>query len=239
MHFGNFLLDRQKITKDHLEDALQHQKFFPGRLGTQLVELEFISLSDLELVLSYFYEVPEANDQEMDHLDEFCKNLAPVEIVEKFQIIPIKKTSNSLHVAMVNPKNEKALKWLKKNSGCDLKIFSISEIRFSYYLFRHYNRELNQRIRNIYFGYLKQKCKKKLQNEGLVKKEKESTIPKSSFENDKKDLEKLGIKPLAENEFLSEGDYEQWLNMHIQHYGSVPSPPSNEPEIEFAKVPKL
>jgi len=237
MEFGTYLLKQKKINEGNLEDALQHQKYFPGRLGTQLVELRFLTLMDLEIVLGYFFEVPDASDQDLQNMDEFCRNMFPVESIEKVQFLPLEKTAEHFSVAMVNPKDLKAIEWLENSSELKLKIFSISEIRFSYFLFKHFNRELDQRIRNIYFGYLKDKIKNKLPKE-RVSDEEDRSIP-IALENDKKDLEKLGIKPLADDEYLSDDSFEEMMEGAIMHYGSVPPPPSTESDIKFAKVPKI
>jgi len=217
---GQILLIDHLISEDQLEDALQNQKFFHGRLGTQLVDLGFIGVAQLEEVLSRKFGVPQAMDAELETISRNCLHQFPVEALQRFQMIPYKMNSQSLFIGMVNPNDQKAIEWIGSQTNLKIVVTALSEIKFHYFLFRHFRGESDVRIRNLYFEYLKEKCKRKLSD-------KKSEPPgRKLFTTDLNKLLALGIKPLDANEELSsEGDQEVLLQGLIQYHIDPPPPP--------------
>ena len=57
-HLGKYLLENGIVTAEQLEEALQSQVAFGGRLGTNLVELGYVSLEDLAVHLAAHAGIP-------------------------------------------------------------------------------------------------------------------------------------------------------------------------------------
>jgi len=223
MAIGEILLAQDRISEDQLEDALVHQKFFSGKTGSQLVDLGFLNPLELEEALSIQFGVPSAEEQDLKYLDEFCRHQFPIEIIIRYQMIPLALVKNCLAVAMTRPFDEEALKMLGKTLGKkEVRIFCMSEIRFHYYLFQHFQKGSDTRLRNLYFRYMKDRCKKVLHaNNNFSEQEflledpifgMDSEAPPTLF-TDPKQLEALGLKPLGKNEELSGKNHEEWLQM--------------------------
>ena len=58
MKLGDWLLSKGKITQEQLDRALHDHGFFGGRLGTNLVELGYLRLDELEKHLSEHLRIP-------------------------------------------------------------------------------------------------------------------------------------------------------------------------------------
>ena len=55
---GQYLIRQGLITAEQLDEALQHQALYGARLGTNLVDLAFVTLSELAQQLSTFHRAP-------------------------------------------------------------------------------------------------------------------------------------------------------------------------------------
>lgn len=233
MALGEILVSKKKITFEQLEDALVHQKFFAGKAGTHLVELGYLSLPDLEKSLSEFFQVPSVSDGELENIDDFCRHQFPIEMIERFQVIPFKLFGGVLSAAMTNPDDHASIAYLRKILQCRLEVFSISEIRFQYFLFRLFNREWkngDSRIRNLFIAHRKRRAQSALGKDpkpkafgvssgdqfvidrafGLPTFDDEQQAVAPVVLNDPK-LGALGIKPLDRHEELVKEADPTWL----------------------------
>jgi hypothetical protein len=148
--FGQYLLRNQIVSQDQLNEALQCQVIFGGRLGTNLVELGYLTLDDLARLLSRRSGVPAASVEELEDLPKETLGSIPKALVEKFKIIPIKIEAKTLHVAVCDPTDLKTMDEIAFSTGMRVKPYLLPELRMFYLLEKHYG--LKRDIRYIRLG---------------------------------------------------------------------------------------
>lgn len=148
LKLGELLINRKLFTRRQLEEALEAQALFGGRLGTVLIEMGAIGELDLAQVLSEQLGVPFANpDQLVDIPDAALKALTP-ELAQTYQVLPLRLENRVLTVVMANPHNIRAVHELGTLTGYVIRPFLVPELRLSYALEHYYRLPRKQR------GYL-------------------------------------------------------------------------------------
>ncbi len=104
LRLGDLLLKAQLITQDQLNKALEEQRSLGGRLGEVLMRLGFVSEEDIIECLSHQFGVPSINLRHFE-IDEAVAKLVPVDLLRKYNVIPVNKTGATLTVAMADPTN--------------------------------------------------------------------------------------------------------------------------------------
>ena len=104
LKIGELLVRAKLITEDQLEKAIEAQKGSGGRIGEQLLKLDFVGEEDILDCLSQQFGVPSINLRHFD-VDESIIRLIPADIARKYQFIPVTKTGATLTVAMEDPTN--------------------------------------------------------------------------------------------------------------------------------------
>jgi len=148
--FGQYLLRNQVINQDQLNEALQCQVIFGGRLGTNLVELGYLTLDDLARLLSRRSGYPAASPEELEELPREILNSLPKTVIEKFKIIPIRIEAKTLHLAVCDPTDMKGMDEIAFATGMRIKPYLLPELRMFYLLERHYG--IKRDIRYIRLG---------------------------------------------------------------------------------------
>ncbi len=103
MKVGSMLVMQRIITEAQLEEALKNQVIFGGKIGTNLIELGYLTADRLSEFLSKNKGVPSVTSQELQDIPPQVIALIPAEIVKKHQIIPISLEKKRLTVAMADP----------------------------------------------------------------------------------------------------------------------------------------
>jgi type IV pilus assembly protein PilB len=125
---GELLVRNNLITKDQLTKALEEQKESGGqtRLGSILIKNNLIAESDLTSFLSKQYGVPSINLAEFE-IDSAIIKIIPVEIVQKYQVIPVNRAGSTLIIAMSDPSNIFAIDDIKFMTGYNVEVVVASE----------------------------------------------------------------------------------------------------------------
>jgi len=112
---GDLLVRNNLVTREQLTSALEEQKQAGSqvRLGTILIRNNIISEEDLISFLSKQYGVPSINLSELE-IDPAVIKVVPVDVAQKYQVVPVNRAGGTLIVAMSDPSN----------------IFAIDDIRF-------------------------------------------------------------------------------------------------------------
>jgi type IV pilus assembly protein PilB len=120
---GELLVRSNLITRDQLQRALEEQKNSGGqlRLGAILVKEGYISESELTAFLSKQYSVPSINLAEFE-IDPAVVKLLPVEVVQKYQAIPVNRSGSTLILAMSDPSNIFAIDDIKFMTGYNVEV---------------------------------------------------------------------------------------------------------------------
>ncbi|MEJ2199382.1 MAG: ATPase, T2SS/T4P/T4SS family, partial [Desulfuromonadales bacterium] len=123
---GELLVRNKLIDETQLAKALQEQKASGGRLGASLTKLGFLKEEDLAAFLSRQYGVPSINLNEFE-IDESVIKLVPVDVVQKYQLIPVNRAGSTLIVAMADPSNIFAIDDIKFMTGYNVEVVVTSE----------------------------------------------------------------------------------------------------------------
>src|SRR2546430_5648536 len=105
LRLGDLLMSRGLITREQLSDALFAQKQFGGRLGTNLVELGFLTDDQLAICLSEQLSVPYARPESLSAVPRDAIARMPRAIAEKYRAVPLRYVSGELHAGMADPQN--------------------------------------------------------------------------------------------------------------------------------------
>ncbi len=110
---GELLVINKLVTQDQLQRAVEEQRRKGGMLGSNIVELGYLTDRDLVSFISNHYGVPEVDLTNIEIEDELLK-LIPEDVAKKYQLIPLERNGATLRVVMVDPSN----------------IFAIDDIKF-------------------------------------------------------------------------------------------------------------
>ena len=96
------LLKNNIITEDKLKTAINRQKEKGGRLSDILIELKFITESELVSSLSQGLGFPIIDLLSLE-IDPEIINIIPYQTAQQYQIIPLSKREKFLTIAMADP----------------------------------------------------------------------------------------------------------------------------------------
>ena len=113
---GLQLVDAKVISSDDLSQALDIQQGEGGRLGSILVRMGVLSESTLLEFLSQHYGVSTV-ELSTCSIDESLRGLVPSEIVYQHLVLPVRKTTSRLSLAMADPTNASLLDELRFRTG--------------------------------------------------------------------------------------------------------------------------
>ncbi len=123
---GDLLIKEGVITAAQLQQALEYQKKNPGRLGSCLVKLNFVSEEDVTTFLSRQYGVPSINLAYFD-LDPAVAKLIPEDTARRYEVLPLSRVGSSLTIAMTDPTNVFAMDDIKFMTGFNIEPVVASE----------------------------------------------------------------------------------------------------------------
>ncbi len=99
---GRVLINSKLITEEQLQKALAVQRQEGGRLGSILVRQGLLDEKKLLTFLGQQYAVPVV-DLGAVEIDPAVVKLIPAEVVQKYTVMPIRRSGSTLTVAMADP----------------------------------------------------------------------------------------------------------------------------------------
>lgn len=132
------LVEEGVITELQLQNALQRQLIMGGKIGTNLLELKYVSDKELEGVLSKIYRVPTAPLDSLLNIPPSVINSIPQEFAVKHKVIPIRRELKEITVAMENPNNLGVIDEIGFVTGCRVAVVVASELRIALGLEKYY-----------------------------------------------------------------------------------------------------
>lgn len=138
MKVGNMLVKHNVISEAQLEEALRNQVIFGGKIGTNLIELGYITADKLAEFLSKNKGVPAATSQHLEHIPADVIAILPPEVVKKHQVIPISLEKKRLTVAMIDPTDLATIDKLGFMTGMYINPVVIPELLLLMALERYY-----------------------------------------------------------------------------------------------------
>jgi hypothetical protein len=132
---GRILRDRGVISEGQLQEAIQHQVLYGGRLGTSLYELGFITEERLTEALARAQGVPAADPR---NFQAEAVPLVPRKLVTRFKVIPWRLRGKTLFLGMVNPSDHTAVAQIGYSLGYIVRPLVVPEFRMVQMLHDHF-----------------------------------------------------------------------------------------------------
>jgi hypothetical protein len=132
---GRILRDRGVITDRQLQEAIQHQVLYGGRLGTSLHELGFITEERLADALARAKGVPAAD---LRTVEPEALALVPKKLAQRFKVFPCRLRGRTLFLAMVEPNDHAAVAHIGYSKGLIVRPLVVPEFRMVQLLRDHY-----------------------------------------------------------------------------------------------------
>jgi type IV pilus assembly protein PilB len=126
VRIGELLLKEKRITPEQLQEALNYQRQHGGKLGANLVKLEFVKDEEITALLSKQYGVPSIAINQFE-IDAAVIKLIPAETARKYQIVPLSRSGATLTIAMTDPTNVFAMDDVKFMTGYNVEPVVASE----------------------------------------------------------------------------------------------------------------
>lgn len=147
LRLGEYLLQQKLVNQEQLAHALERQVTVGGRLGTNLVELGFLTDLDLTRALSRHLKMAPAAPDVFDDIPADVIRLLPRELAGRHGAVPFRREGRAICVAMADPSELAALDELTFAAGCSIKPFLASEAKIQWALEKYYS--LTQPLRYV------------------------------------------------------------------------------------------
>ncbi|XID92582.1 GspE/PulE family protein [Paenibacillaceae bacterium WGS1546] len=116
MRFGELLVNNGLITEAQLEEALREQAHHKKKLGSQLLDLGYLTERQLVEVLEFQLGFPSVSLFETK-IEPSVLSLITEAVARKYCVIPTKRSSGKLVVAMEDPLNYDALEEIRLSAN--------------------------------------------------------------------------------------------------------------------------
>jgi len=107
---GALLLEARIVTEAQLDAALRHQASFGGRLGSHLLKMGCLADGALAHFLGMQLNLPAVDKIALRGVARDVLRSVPAELVRKHRAIPVAFSKGALKIAMVDPRDQEALR---------------------------------------------------------------------------------------------------------------------------------
>lgn len=150
---GELLIREKLLSQEQLEEALKCQVIFGGRLGTNLIEMGLLEEEDIARVLSNKLGVPFLDPpNRLMNIPPDVIALVSGEVVEKYQVVPLRKEGRRLTVAMIDPSDLKAIDEIAFRTGYVVRPVVAPEVRIVLAMEKYYR--IERKLRYIHAPHL-------------------------------------------------------------------------------------
>jgi type IV pilus assembly protein PilB len=146
---GELLVKENFITTDQLDVALKHQRQNGGRLGSILINLGYVEDDDITALLSRKYGVPSINLAYFE-IDPAVIKLIPVDVAQKYMVVPLSRVGSTLTVASADPTNVFAMDDIKFMTGFNVEPVVASETSITEALEKYYGTPHSIELKKVY-----------------------------------------------------------------------------------------
>ena len=136
---GELLIKRNFLTQAQLEEALQAQVIFGGKLGTVLIEMGLITEDKLAEILANLIGMPCAKPGQMQDIPEHIIKIISPELAEKHKVVPVAVSGKNLTLAMADPRNLKSIDEISFRTGYIVRPILALEVRLVFALEKYYD----------------------------------------------------------------------------------------------------
>lgn len=138
---GEVLVEKGLLTLDVVELGLEAQRYYGGRLGSILVELEALDEKSLVETLCEMKGSKPARAGQLKSVTQATLDTIPRKIAERYQVVPLERENRRLVVAITDPGDLLALDELQFVTGCVVEPVLASERTVLNALERYYGIE--------------------------------------------------------------------------------------------------
>lgn len=138
IRLGELLLEKRRITRTQLDEALAFRGANGGDLGNALVQLGFLAAEEMAALRGAQYGV-RSIDLSGFEIEAALLELIPAGTARKHQIVPLRRSGATLTVAMTDPRNVAALDDVRFRTGCTVEPLVASEAAVAAAIARHYD----------------------------------------------------------------------------------------------------
>jgi len=174
---GDHLLSQGLLNTSQLEEAIEYQCIYGGRLGTSLIELGLVNEDQMARTLSQQLKLHYIKPDLMMDVPTSILNLVPVNIALKHKIVPYYKEGKKLYVAINDFSNLKLLDELSFQLNHVITPLAVPEVRLMLALKKHYRMTVSPRFETI--------AAQLLRRDLAVQKKTAATIQKETANNQK------------------------------------------------------
>ena len=213
---GDLLITEKLLTTSQLEEAIEAQCLYGGRLGTSIIELGFLSEEEIARTLSRKLHLPYIAPKLLMKIPAEVIALVPQRLAWKHQAIPCRLEKKRLYLAMADPTNLTIIDALAFRLGFIIVPVVVPEIRLMLALQKYYQLELS-----IRFQALSQKLasrNRKVPVPAAPEQKAKETILEVADEDilDPDAIDEESLPLLGENEsfdMLSDEEYQELINL--------------------------
>lgn len=135
---GEMLLKVGALSEVQLQQVLNAQTIYGGRLGTNLVEMGLVGEEELARALYEQLGVPHVELAALNSVPREILALVPFEMVVRYRVLPVALTGKKLTLAMEDPSDFQAIEEIGFLTGLVVVPRLCSELRLSLALERYY-----------------------------------------------------------------------------------------------------
>jgi len=125
---ARILRDRGVVTERQLQEAIQHQVLYGGRLGTNLYELGYITEERLQEALARAVGVPSLV-VDLREVQPDTVSLVPKVLAARYKVFPYKLRGQTLTLLMVDPRDHTAVAQVGYTLGYIVRTAVVPEFR--------------------------------------------------------------------------------------------------------------
>lgn len=137
--FGKFLAGKGILTPDQLDWATQSLVVVGGRLGTNIVELGYLTVEEVDDYLSEHFEVASPPLRWLQRPEVAALQALPRELVRRHKILPMAIRDQTLHLAMADPGDPTVCDDVRFATGLDVLPYVISDVHLAFLRERHFD----------------------------------------------------------------------------------------------------
>lgn len=139
IRLGELLIKKNLLTQAQLEEALQAQVIFGGKLGTILIEMGLISEDLLADILAKLISIPCAKPGQLQNIPEDVIKIISPELAVKHKVVPVAVSGKNLTLAMSDPRNLKSIDEISFRTGYIVRPILALEVRLVFALEKYYD----------------------------------------------------------------------------------------------------
>ncbi len=211
MSLGQFLVKEKFVTAQQIDDALNSQVIYGGRLGTNLLEIGALDERNLAKALSKFHRVKALDPMAPLNVRPDAFDLISRHFARKYNCIPLWMEGQKLYVATSDPRNQFSLEAVARVTGRQIVPLVLPEIRFYAALEKFYNVRRELRYVTLSMKLIERERRKKAAK----------TKPKAE--------EAAARAAVPSEDLMSEEVFGEQMNALQKKQGTVESPAEGEP----------